>query len=260
MKMLLTILSIVLFAILNSASMAETRTFTNKSGKEIVAKIVSVSKDWKEVTINSNGKDFPLAPTKLSLDDQQYIKDWLKASGRTKPNQDIPSPAVEPTLEDSFSETEPFTLTLKKGDRIESSIPVANRSIKIELTGVSTDSTGTIIQIGDSNLGISLEVKQVEMEIDNALELRNFIYFTHSKKGSTKFMSQELLGETFDAVATLDADGLTFEQKGIDPINRGDVDLLIINPEFGLVVGGSTDGNEEDKFEGTITKATVTIN
>lgn len=63
------------------ASLAEEpiyRNFTNKEGKQIEARIVSVSTDRKTVKIaQRDGREFDLEIVLLSLDDQQVLREWL---------------------------------------------------------------------------------------------------------------------------------------------------------------------------------------
>ena len=54
-------------------------TFTNKEGKEIEAQLVSITPDLKRANIKIKGRnEVPVEIVTLSLDDQQYLKNWLK--------------------------------------------------------------------------------------------------------------------------------------------------------------------------------------
>jgi len=59
---------------------SEVRLFTNKEGQKIEASMVAVGGSMRTVTIQrpSDDRRFDLEITALSLDDQQYIKDWLR--------------------------------------------------------------------------------------------------------------------------------------------------------------------------------------
>ena len=51
------------------------REFTDAKGRKIEAELVGFSGDT--VIINRGGKEFPVPVTSFSLDDQQYIRDWI---------------------------------------------------------------------------------------------------------------------------------------------------------------------------------------
>ena len=54
-------------------------TFTNKKGQEIEAQLVSITPDLKRANIKMKGRnEVPVEILTLSLDDQQFIKNWLK--------------------------------------------------------------------------------------------------------------------------------------------------------------------------------------
>ncbi|NNE91531.1 MAG: hypothetical protein HKN23_07780 [Verrucomicrobiales bacterium] len=62
----------------------EFRTFTPKEGNPLEAKLLSVSRDYREMEIMTpDGKKFRTPIVKLILDDQQYVKDWLKTRPQT---------------------------------------------------------------------------------------------------------------------------------------------------------------------------------
>ena len=55
------------------------RTFTNKQGQEIEARVVSLGGSMRTVSIERpDGRRFDIEIVSLSLDDQQFLKDWLK--------------------------------------------------------------------------------------------------------------------------------------------------------------------------------------
>lgn len=64
---------------------SESRSFTNKKGVKVEAEMVSVTADWKKVTIRTARGPFEMPIIELSLDDQQYIKEWLKEREATEP-------------------------------------------------------------------------------------------------------------------------------------------------------------------------------
>lgn len=56
-------------------------TFTDKKGQAIEAALLSVTADQSKAIIErKDGRDFELPILTLSLDDQQFIKDWLKTT------------------------------------------------------------------------------------------------------------------------------------------------------------------------------------
>ncbi|MDF1813039.1 MAG: hypothetical protein P1V20_12520 [Verrucomicrobiales bacterium] len=79
--------------LLCSTGVAQQHVFTNKKGVQIIAEIVSVEPDWKMMTIRKDGNSFDLAPQVLVLDDQQYVKNWLKERGITAPVKATPGSA-----------------------------------------------------------------------------------------------------------------------------------------------------------------------
>ena len=62
-----------------SGQQADFRSFTNKDGQAVEAKVVSVSKDRRTLKGElRNGVEFEMAINLLSLDDQQYLQQWIK--------------------------------------------------------------------------------------------------------------------------------------------------------------------------------------
>jgi hypothetical protein len=58
----------------------ELREFTDKRGQKVSAKLVGISEDRRVMSIlREDGKSFETVINQLSLDDQQYVKDWLKS-------------------------------------------------------------------------------------------------------------------------------------------------------------------------------------
>lgn len=61
-----------------AAPAAEYRQFTNKEGRSIEAMILSVAQDRRTLKIRlRDGKEIEMEALLLSLDDQQYLKEWL---------------------------------------------------------------------------------------------------------------------------------------------------------------------------------------
>ncbi len=66
----------------------EWHVFQDKEGHEVEARVVSFSPDWRQVSIERrDGREFDLTVTRLSLDDQQYLRDFLL-------NRAAPDPAT----------------------------------------------------------------------------------------------------------------------------------------------------------------------
>lgn len=62
------------------AQAQEYHQFTSKDGRQISAELLGISPDNRKATIRreDNGEEFQYEIVGLSLDDQQYIKNWLK--------------------------------------------------------------------------------------------------------------------------------------------------------------------------------------
>jgi len=55
--------------------------FTGKTGQKLVAKVLGVSEDRRQMRIlRQDGMEFDTEIVIFSLDDQQYVKDWMKAN------------------------------------------------------------------------------------------------------------------------------------------------------------------------------------
>lgn len=79
MGKILPVLLVLLFLSRISWSQDGVRQFTNKNGQQIKAALLDVSSDKKNMKIRrEDGAEFETEIVALSLDDQQYIKDWLK--------------------------------------------------------------------------------------------------------------------------------------------------------------------------------------
>jgi len=74
----IVILSLLL-VLVPGTGRAEVHRFTNKDGKQIDATLLGISEDWRMVKIKrGDGVEFEIEAVSLSLDDQQYIKDWIE--------------------------------------------------------------------------------------------------------------------------------------------------------------------------------------
>lgn len=90
--------TILLFPALNETS-AEERSWTNSSGKVIVAKLVEIAGD--KAVLNMSDRNFEVPIASLSPADQEFIKGWKKSDmtdpskdGEIKPNWDGPWPKI----------------------------------------------------------------------------------------------------------------------------------------------------------------------
>ena len=64
-----------------ASAASEYRQFTDKRGQQVEARIVSISDGLRLLHLESrNGQDFELPITGLSLDDQQFLRQWLNPS------------------------------------------------------------------------------------------------------------------------------------------------------------------------------------
>lgn len=69
-------------------STGDWRRFQNKDGQEIEAKPVALSPDLRSVQIlRRDGRTFELTVTLLSLDDQQYLREWFMSQTPDNPEQ-----------------------------------------------------------------------------------------------------------------------------------------------------------------------------
>jgi len=78
---------------------AEERSWTNSSGKTIVATLVEIAGEKAVLQMNGNNFEVPIAT--LSPTDQEFIKNWKKSDmtdpskdGEIKPNWDSPWPKL----------------------------------------------------------------------------------------------------------------------------------------------------------------------
>lgn len=70
---------VLLIASVLTASGQEFHLFTSKDSKQMLAALLDISADNRQVKIRrEDGIEFQIEIVGLSLDDQQYIKDWLK--------------------------------------------------------------------------------------------------------------------------------------------------------------------------------------
>jgi hypothetical protein len=72
---------VMLLTLLSAPVCAQERLFTSKEGVQLRAEIVSVHPEMSKMTILKDGVSYTIEPKMLILDDQQYIRDWLKRQG-----------------------------------------------------------------------------------------------------------------------------------------------------------------------------------
>ncbi len=77
----LHILAVAVIATPSKADEGEFRIFTDKKGQKIEAILLKVAPNWEKMKIRrKDGKEFETEIVNLSLDDQQFIKDWIKSN------------------------------------------------------------------------------------------------------------------------------------------------------------------------------------
>jgi hypothetical protein len=87
----------------------EIREFTDKRGQKVSAKLVGVSQDRRVMSIlREDGKSFETVINQLSLDDQQYVKDWLKSRPLPESGVSAPSLRVDVVITRSSGETRKY--------------------------------------------------------------------------------------------------------------------------------------------------------
>ncbi len=82
------------------------REFTDKRGQKMSAKLLGISEDRRTMNIvRADGKAFGAIINQLSLDDQQYIKDWLKKRPETGTSLAASSTRLEVSMTRTVGET-----------------------------------------------------------------------------------------------------------------------------------------------------------
>lgn len=100
--------------------------FTAKSGKTVLAKLLAISEDRRTMKIQrEDGLEFESEIVTLSLDDQQYVKDWIK----NRPIEEAIAPAADYRLEVSLSRKAFDT----KRHRIQSSYSLEQKNYHYEI-------------------------------------------------------------------------------------------------------------------------------
>ena len=104
-------------------------SFTDKQGRNLKARVVSVASDRKTMVIaDESGQTFPLEITKLSLDDQQYLKDWI---------------ATQPMLSNYRLQVDIEKTSAKTSDRVKAGsyrMVTEYPAYQIKVTNLSRDS------------------------------------------------------------------------------------------------------------------------
>ena len=108
-RLLPQILSFVCLSGAITPSPAEERSWTNNSGKTIVAKLVEVS--GEDAVLQMNGKDFPVPIASLSPGDQEFISGWKKS--------DMPDPAKDLDIEPNWDGPWPAAVSADVSQEIE---------------------------------------------------------------------------------------------------------------------------------------------
>lgn len=76
---LLVLVMLRCVGVIQAQAAAAIHEFTDKRGQKVSAVLLAVSEDRRQMTIKrEDGQQFDTVINLLSLDDQQYIKDWMK--------------------------------------------------------------------------------------------------------------------------------------------------------------------------------------
>lgn len=149
-----TRLSAILLCTLTSVALAQQHEFTNKeTGVQILAEIVGVDPDWQSMTIRKDGTTFNIAPNILILDDQQFVKDWLKEQGITEPNQPT-APAMTGT-ETGAATTPSFDLS-----RVNLEVTLTKKQVSSDKTEYSS-----YMDLVTRNFRYDLKVRNIGREV-----------------------------------------------------------------------------------------------
>lgn len=180
------------------------REFTDKRGQKIEARLLGVSEDRKIMHIvRGDGVEFDSEINLLSLDDQQFVKDWLKQATATPPVGPVPTDdyrldvQIARTNGESTEHRESYykfdckenlyRVTVRnlsrqplEGARIEFAIVWSDNAIVYQqkenqewvyTTGVYDDSTARVKRLGERplealryNAGISVETDAVPID------------------------------------------------------------------------------------------------
>lgn len=101
---------------LASQETSEQHEFTDKSGKSILAELLGVSEDRRTMRIRrEDGLEFESEIIALSLDDQQYIKDWLERQASAEAGG---GPSIDYRIEFEIERSSPET-TRRGGEPYE---------------------------------------------------------------------------------------------------------------------------------------------
>jgi hypothetical protein len=73
--------TVMIVAAVQGQVTGDSHEFTGKTGQKLVAKMLGVSEDRRQMRIlRQDGMEFDTEIVIFSLDDQQYVKDWMKAN------------------------------------------------------------------------------------------------------------------------------------------------------------------------------------
>ena len=77
-----------------SISSAPARTWTDTTGRKIEAELITGSVD--SILLKMGGREVRLAVDRLCEEDQEYVREWMRNGGTTKPGDDKKTPANKP--------------------------------------------------------------------------------------------------------------------------------------------------------------------
>lgn len=205
----------------------ELRAFTDKQGRKLEAQVISVSPDRRMMKIaQPDGREFELEILKLSLDDQQYLKDWI-ATRSTQVDYRL-EVAIEKTSaksserhRDDFyrmtTEFPGFQVTVKNISRETLKAPVIEYYIlKREAVRIYQDPDTQEWDFSKRSVG-----REVTEEVHDVLNLEDLLYNREQIATTKPLEIDRVLGDGNDVYGEDEVLGL----------------ILQVRDEFGNVVG-----------------------
>ena len=250
---------ITIFITVASIAPAQERVFTNKEGNQITARIDSVAPDWITMTLIKNGRPVTYQPALLSLDDQQFVKDWLQSRGIKSPQTENSNPpALEPTPppvaqndEEDFDGADSFSLSKGDEERLGASLTGKRILFRAEVIPAPENPDGTIFAIGGRNCGLAVYV------------MDNEIHAIKRGDGPSKQVSVPLPDGAFQIKVKLNSSGLSLA-TGDDTETRDDAVIFTRTPSEGTCLGFDSATNvgrypDDFNFPGEINAAMFLI-
>ncbi len=148
--------SLILLAFLISGAVAQEASdfhrFTDKKGQQISAVLLDVSADRQQMMIRrEDGQVFETVINLLCLDDQQYIKDWLKQSAATATPEATATDGLE--TPDALGAVSGTTATARTDFRLDVALSRHNAAVEKHASrNVSLEGRSTTFRIAVRNL------------------------------------------------------------------------------------------------------------